>query len=122
MSNDNPFIVKSSNVLEVGNYIAEYAGLTDTDVSGDKKWRWLWKVVKGKASGRDASALTNREITTGSHPGQLVKGLLGREIQAGEDVETALKECVGKMYLVGYKAGPKGGKPAVREVGPVPEM
>ena len=33
MSNDNPFIVKSGNVLDVGNYVAEYVGLTDTEGS-----------------------------------------------------------------------------------------
>ena len=121
-NNESPFIVQSGNALDVGNYVAEYGGVADTDLNGETKWRWLWKVKAGRSAGKDATALTNRNISPNSHPGQLVKGLLGRDIVPGENVEAVLKGCVGKTYLVGYKPGPKGGKPAVREVGPVPEM
>lgn len=122
MSNNNPFIVQSGNVLDVGNHIAEYCGLVDQDLNGEMKWKWTWKIKAGKFAGKEATALTSRGIIPSSHPGQLVKGLLRRDIVPGEDVEAALKACVGKTYLIGYKPGPKGGKPAVREVGPVPEM
>lgn len=121
-TSESPFVVQSGNALDVGNYVAEYGGVNDQDLNGETKWRWLWKVRAGRAAGKDATALTNRSISPNSHPGQLVKGLLGRDITPGENVETALKACVGKTYLIGYKVGPKGGKPAVREVGPVPEM
>jgi hypothetical protein len=121
-TSDSPFVVQSGGVLEVNNYFGEYVGVTDQDLSGETKWRWTWKVKTGNAKGKDATALTNRTISPNTHAGQLVKGLLGRDISPGENVETALKQCVGKTYLIAYKPGPKGGKPAVREVGPVPEM
>lgn len=121
-TSDSPFVVQSGNALDVGNYVAQYGGLVDHDLNGETKWRWAWTVKGGRAAGKDATALTNRTISPNSHPGELVKGLIGRDIVPGENVETALKECVGKTYLIAYKSGPKGGKPAVREVGPVPEM
>jgi hypothetical protein len=122
----SPWVVQKSNFLEVGNYVAEFRSVENKELNGEIKWKWTFEIKRGKAAGKDATALTNRSIMTGGghlgHPGRLVQGLLGRPVVSDENVEAAIKACIGKTYLIKYEGGPKGGKPAVQDVGPVPEM
>ncbi len=128
--NTNPWVVqtpKQGAQVPVGSYFADYKGVEDKvikDAAGVEavKWLWTWAVTKGSEAGKVATALTDRSITTTALPGQLIAGLLGRQLVAGEDVKAALDACIGKSYLVTVQPGPKGGKPGVRMVGVPPQM
>ena len=61
-SSDNPFVVKASNILDNGNYVAEFYECPITTLRSKTKWRWAWKVSKGKQAGVEASVLTERAI------------------------------------------------------------
>jgi hypothetical protein len=66
--------------------------------------------------------LTEQTIHPASQAGVLIAGLLGRSLVPGDHVLDAVKACAGRPYLVNVQPGPKGGKPAVRSIGPVPPM
>jgi hypothetical protein len=114
---------KQIEQVPVGTYSAKFAGVVEFKLdTGEDKLRWSWKVVGGEHAGKDASALTGRTINERTHAGHLISGLLGRKPAQGEDVKQAIDACKDKCYLIGVLVGPKGGKPAVRMVGPMPSM
>jgi hypothetical protein len=124
--NVNPWIVqppKKSAFVSIGSYSAKFEGVEEYKLQdGSDKWKWTWRVVSGEHKGKEASALTDRTIRSASLPGHLISGLLGRQLEAGEDVKQAIDACVGKVYMVSVQPGPKGGKPAVRMVATMPSM
>lgn len=128
-SNNNPWIVKplktkQSAPVPDGHYVADF--VKADDFSHEKldgvKWKWEFQVVTGEHTGKLADTLTDRDIDPNTHAGRIIKGLLGREIQPGENAKAAVDACKGKRYVVTVGRGPKGGKSAVRFVGPVPQM
>ena len=124
---NNPWVVrppKQSAPVPDGHYIAEYVDVSDfkhEKIDGDK-WKWVFKVVVGEHAGKMADALTDQEINPNTQAGRLIKGLLRRDIQPGDDVKAAVDACKGKRYMVTVAPGSKGGKSAVRYVGDVPQM
>jgi hypothetical protein len=104
-------------------YLAKFQGVSDhTLQTGEPRWRWVWEIVSGEHLGRQASALTNREISPNTQSGVLITGLLGQQLKAGDAVKALVEGCIGKTYMVSVQPGPKGGKPGVRSVGSPPAM
>jgi hypothetical protein len=113
----------AADPLPPGSYFATFESVVP--YSNDKvtnKLRWVWKVVSGPQTGREATALTDQKLTAGNHAGRLVSGMAGRSLQSGEDVSALLGSFIGKKYLVTVASGPKGGKPSVQNVTTPPEM
>jgi hypothetical protein len=117
--------------LPVGMYASEFAKVEEVVMdtkfitkAGDdgKRWRWSWCVATGQHTGKCASALTDKNLNPNSQAGRLIRGLLGRDLQVGENVKASIDACVGKRYLVQVAPGLRGGKPAVRSVNVPPEM
>lgn len=126
---NDPWIVKEAKKpVPVGMYLCDYGGVEDftlidkTTNTSKVKWRWLWKIKTGTEAGKEATAITDREIKPTTLPGRLIQGLLGRPLTVGENIKAALDSCVGKPYMVNVEAGPQGGKAQVRSVGKPPQM
>lgn len=114
---------KQMNPIPVGMYLARFKGVADHQLpTGEPRWRWVWEVVSGEHAGKEASALTNREISPNTHSGVLITGLLGQQLRAGDNVKALVDACTGKTFMVSVQTGPKGGKPGVRSVGSPPAM
>lgn len=121
----NPWVVKppAQAAVPIGMYFATFMGVEDhTLPTGEARWRWAWTIKTGEHTGKVASALTNREISPNALPGRLIVGLLGRQLQAGENIQASVDACKGQPYMVGVEPGPKGGKPGVRSCSKPPAM
>lgn len=126
-ANPNPWVVQQSKqaveAAPVGFHLAEFIGVADVTMKdGAVKWRFAWKVKAGEHAGKEASALCDRNLSPTTLPGVLIAGLLGGPVKPGDNVEAAVKGCIGQTYMVAVQPGPRGGKPGVRTVGPVPAM
>lgn len=113
---------KQFEPLPVGFYSALFKGVADFTLpqDGKPKWRFEWEVATGEHKGKIATALCDRNLNPNTLPGQLILGLLGRPIVAGENVRAAVEACKGKTCMVSVAPGPKGGKPQVRICGQPP--
>ena len=70
--------------LAEGMYNATFAGVADHVAGGVIKWRWAWTVKSGPMTGREASALTDKNVNPKTFPGRIVAGLAGRELKTGK--------------------------------------
>jgi hypothetical protein len=123
----DPWVVKAAKQtapLPVGMYLADFKGVENYTLPGtaDVRWRWAWTVATAEHTGKEASALTNQDITPNTLPGRLIEGLIGKPLVAGDSVKALVDGCTGKRYLVSVQAGPKGGKPGVKAVSIPPAM
>ena len=73
-------------------------------------------------TGREASALTDKNVNPNTLPGRLVTGLAGREIKPGENFKGIVDGAVGRPYMVVIQRGPQGGKAGVKSVSIPPTM
>jgi hypothetical protein len=135
IENHNDWVVQAPKPkyeeLPVGMYASDFAKVEDivmdtkyiTKPNDDgKRWRWSWSVATGQHTGKFATALTDKNLNPNSPAGMLIRGLLGRDLQVGENIKASIDACVSKRYLVSVAPGPRGGKPAVRSVSVPPEM
>lgn len=126
MSEANPWVVQTPKQVAqvpVGFYTASFKEVEEVKLQdGSLKWRFTWEVKGGAEAGKQATALTDRNINANTLPGVLISGLLGRAIIPGENVQASVDACKGKTYLVSVQPGPKGGKPCGRTVGQPPAM
>ena len=127
----NPWVVqapkKKYEELPEASYMVRFKGIEDYEMKvGDKppepKWKFVWEVVSGNHAGKVTDTLTDKVISTNSLPGKLIKGLLGRELVEGEDVQALIGGCKDKTYLGVVEKGKQGGKPAVRTITLPPQM
>lgn len=124
----DPWTVQASggSLLPVGPYMAVFQGvadypLTKADGTTEMRWRWTWEVASGTHKGRTASALTDQRVTTATHPGRLLTGMLGRPLTPGESLRAAVDGAKGKPFLIRVAPGPKGGKESVQSADRPPE-
>jgi hypothetical protein len=114
---------KQAGQVSIGFHVGPFKGIENFKMSdGALKWRFVWEVQSGPEKGNLATSLTDRTIDANKLPGVLIAGLLGRPLVPGENVEEAVKACIGTVYMVEVKVGPKGGKPCVRSVSKPPPM
>jgi hypothetical protein len=114
---------KQTNPVPDGAYNGPFKGVEEfTLQTGEVKWRFIWHIAGGVQQGKIAAALTDRSINPNTLAGRLIAGLLGRPLQAGENVKAAVEACVGQNYLFVVQPGPKGGKSMVRMVSKPPQM
>jgi hypothetical protein len=111
----------ASDFVKVEEVVMDTKYISRSDDDG-KRWRWSWRVATGPHTGKFASALTGKNLNPNSQAGGLIRGLLGRDLEVGENVKASIDACVGKRYLVSVAPGSRGGKPAVRSVNLPPEM
>lgn len=115
-SSSNPWIVQQAAAggepLPSRAYMATFASVEPFDrpekgIVG--KWLWTWKVVTpAQYVGRTATGLTDQQIDPHSKPGCDVRGMAGRELKPGEDVQALVQSFVGQTFLITYGPGPKG--------------
>jgi hypothetical protein len=110
--------------VSIGFHVGPFKGIEDFKLpnSSELKWRFAWEVQSGSEKGNFATSVTDRSIDPNKLAGVLIAGLLGRPLVPGENVEEAVKACIGKVYMVNVQPGPKGGKPCVRSVSKPPPM
>jgi hypothetical protein len=116
-----PVGIYSADFMKVEEVVMDTKYISRPDDDG-KRWRWSWRVATGDHRGKFASALTGKKLDPNSEAGGLIRGLLGRDLQVGENVKASIDACVDKRYLVRVAPGSRGGKPAVRSVDLPPEM
>lgn len=114
--------------LPAASYIGVFKGYADTTVKNphangreEPRWRWTWEVSTGEYAGKAGSALTECGISPASAAGRLIAGMAGRPIRPGESVRQLVDSFVGKMFMFSVQPGPKGGRPQVRMVSPMPQ-
>jgi hypothetical protein len=121
----NPWVVQEAKKFEplpIGAYTGVFKGVEPCELEGKPKWRFVFEVATGEHKGKTERTLVSPDIKPTTHAGQVISGLLGRALVAGENVEAAIKACVGQAYLIVVQPGPKGGKPSVRMVSKPPAM
>jgi hypothetical protein len=124
----DPWVVqapKQAAQVPTGTYVgAEFVAVEDFTLpkTGEAKWKWRWKIKTGAEANKEATALTDKSISSTTLPGRLLSGLLGKPLVPGENVKSLVDGCKGKLYVVVVAEGTKGGKPGVRVVSPMPSM
>ena len=121
---EDDFEVKAGggDPMDVGAHVAKFLGVkkvTSDKYEGERR-RWEFEITAGQFAGRLITALTDLVPSTVNHCGVIIAGLIGRPLATKDRPAQLVNEAVGKVYLVGYRVGSKGGKPAVRSVDAVP--
>jgi hypothetical protein len=84
--------------VPVGNYKAQFVGVSETTGDWGDSWKWEFKVTEGKETGNVVSRFTNRKPSPKNAAGRMLRGVLGRLPAPAETVD--IQSCTGLEYLV----------------------
>jgi hypothetical protein len=128
MTSNNPWVVKPAKTyapLPAAFYVADFTGVEDFTLpqTGEAKWKWQFRVATGEHKDKTTDTLTDPDINPNTKAGRIIRGLLGRDLVAGEDVKASIVARKGQTYMIDVRPGPKGGKTGVQSVSaPPPAM
>jgi hypothetical protein len=82
-----------------GTYHAKWLGFESAQHSEyGAGLKWTWEILNGAHAGQKASRITSATPTPQNAAGKILAGILGRQLQPGEDVD--LQAFVGRPYLI----------------------
>jgi hypothetical protein len=101
-------LLVSSGGPPPGNYTASFAGVEPvTNDQYGAGLRWKFQILYGPQAGQIASRTTGTNPTMKNGCGRILAGLLGRELQVGEQIDISL--LVGRTYLIVVQTAENGG-------------
>ncbi len=82
--------------LPPGLYVGGFLGVEPRESENGEYRRWSWEILEGPCAGRKVYANTSTNFGPQAKARQWVENMLGRELKAGEEVNT--DDLVGGKY------------------------
>jgi hypothetical protein len=116
-TSDMTFRFSTNQVAPVGTYLATLKTIERTrhEEYGDGV-RFSWQICEGPAAGIVVSRTCGVFPSATNAAGRLMSGVMGRQIQPGENV--TLSACVGRTYRIVVGMGGKSPSPRVESCTP----
>jgi hypothetical protein len=82
------FIAEDYEALPQGLYVGELFDIEPRESANGEYRRWGWEVLEGPYAGRKVYANTSTNFGPQAKARQWVENILGRELEAGEQIST----------------------------------
>ncbi len=92
--------------IPVGHYLAVFLRIDAVDNQYGPALRWVFEIAAGPYISKEISRFTRTEFTTANAAGKMLNGIVGREVEADEQID--LSDYFGKPYQIEVKESPKG--------------
>ena len=81
------FIAEDYEPLPQGLYVGGFLGVEPRESTNGEYRRWGWEILEGSCAGRKVYANTSTNFGPQAKARQWVENILGRELEAGEQIE-----------------------------------
>lgn len=90
------WVAEDYDPLPPGLYVGELLEIESRQSANGEYRRWSWAILEGQYTGRKVHANTSTNFGPQAKARQWVENILGRELEAGEEVR--IEDLVGGMH------------------------
>lgn len=90
-----------------GSYLAKFEKVEQSTNSLGPGLKWVWVISTGPHAGTTVSSVSGVSPSAKNRCGKLLFGMLGKQLQAGEEVDIA--KLFGQQFLVIVRKAESGG-------------
>jgi hypothetical protein len=90
------WVAETYESLPAGLYVGELLDIESRESANGQYRRWCWEILEGPYAGRKVYANTSTNFGPQAKPRQWVENILGRELEAGEQI--GIEDLVGGKH------------------------
>jgi hypothetical protein len=90
------WVAETYEPLPPGLYVGELLDIESRESANGQYRRWCWEILEGPYAGRKVYANTSTNFGPQAKPRQWVENILGRELEAGEQI--GIEDLVGGKH------------------------